>query len=115
MANRVVHWEITGKDGKRLQQYYASLFGWNINTDNPMGYGLVDQASAGLGGGISASEGHNWVTIYVEVPDLQAALDKAESLGGKTMMGPTEIPGMVTMAMFADPEGNVVGLVKSTS
>jgi predicted enzyme related to lactoylglutathione lyase len=52
------------------------------------------------------------VTIYVQVPDLQAALDQAVALGGKVLMPPTEIPGVVTLAMFADPEGNVIGLTK---
>jgi predicted enzyme related to lactoylglutathione lyase len=42
-------------------------------------------------------------------------IDKAESLGGKTLMGPEEIPGAVTLVMFADPDGNVVGLIKSGS
>ena len=41
----------------------------------------------------------------------QAYLDKVESKGGKTVMPVTEIPGMVILAQFADPEGNVVGLV----
>ena len=51
--------------------------------------------------------------IYVEVEDLQATLDKAESLGGKTTMPIMEIPGMVTLAHFSDPDGNVIGIVKS--
>ena len=51
--------------------------------------------------------------IYVEVEDLQATLDKAESLGGKTTMPIMEIPGMVTLAQFSDPDGNVIGIVQS--
>ena len=54
----------------------------------------------------------NAVRIYVQVPDLQAALAKAEGMGAKVVMPITEIPGAVTMALFADPDGNVVGLVK---
>jgi len=51
-------------------------------------------------------------TFYVQVPDLQATLDQAVAKGGKVVMPPMEIPGMVTLAQFADPEGNLVGLVK---
>ena len=47
------------------------------------------------------------------VEDLQATLDKAESLGGKTTMPIMEIPGMVTLAQFSDPDGNVIGIVQS--
>jgi predicted enzyme related to lactoylglutathione lyase len=113
MPNPVVHWEIVGKDGAKLQEYYAKLFGWEVNANNPFNYGLVDTKAGGINGGIGTAEGHNWVTIYVEVQDLDETLQKAESLGGKVVMPPTEIPNMVTIAMFADPEGNLVGLIKS--
>ncbi|MDP6071463.1 MAG: hypothetical protein QGG34_07860 [SAR202 cluster bacterium] len=53
------------------------------------------------------------VTFYVEVDDLQAYLDKAEALGGKTIVPVTVIPDMVTMAMFADPSGAIIGMVQS--
>jgi predicted enzyme related to lactoylglutathione lyase len=114
MANPVVHFEVTGKDGKKLQDFYAKTFGWQINADNPMNYGIVDNAGQGIGGGISAGDGGtNQVTFYIEVDDPQAYLNKAEAKGGKTVMPVTEIPGMVVLAQFADPEGNVVGLVKA--
>jgi predicted enzyme related to lactoylglutathione lyase len=113
MSHPVVHWEIVGKNGAKLQEYYANLFGWEINTNTPMNYGLVDTKGPGINGGIGQTDGPNYVTIYVEVQDLQAMLDKAEALGGKTLVPPTDIPNTVSFAMFADPEGNVVGLVKS--
>ena len=53
--------------------------------------------------------------IYVEVDDLQAYLDKAEGLGGKTTMPITEVPGVVTLVHFTDTTGNTIGLVKSES
>jgi predicted enzyme related to lactoylglutathione lyase len=114
MANPVVHFEITGKDGKKLQDFYAKTFGWNVNADNPMNYGIVDAADTGdgIGGGISAGDGgRNQVTFYVAVENPQSYLDKIESKGGKTVVPLTEIPGMVKFAQFADPEGNVVGII----
>lgn len=115
MAAPVVHFEVLGKDGEKLQKFYGDLFDWKINTDNPMNYGLVEAAGEGsIGGGVGPSQegqpGH--VTFYVGVPDINATLAKAESMGGKTVVPETEIPDMVTFALFADPEGNVVGLVK---
>lgn len=115
MADKVVHFEVVGKDGPKLQQFYGQLFGWTVNADNPMNYGMVDAAESGIGGGIGPTEpgGDGRLTFYVGVDDLQAALDKAECLGGKTVMPPMEIPNVVTFALFADPEGHVVGLVKN--
>ena len=117
MPNPVVHFEIPSSNAKNLNNYYAKLFGWHINADNEMGYGLVEtHAGKGIDGGISPQMGDepNMVLFYVETDDLQASLDKAVELGGKIMMSVTEVP-MVTFALFSDPEGNVIGLVKSDS
>lgn len=115
MANPVVHFEVTGKDGKKLQEFYANAFGWSVNADNPMNYGVVEAPDGqGIGGGISGGDGQNTqVTFYIGVDDPQAFLNKIESMGGKTIVPVTEIPEMVTFAQFADPEGNIVGLVKN--
>ncbi len=124
MGQPVVHFEVVGKDGERLHQYYSDLFGWNVNADNPMKYGMVDAkdnessgGDTGIGGGVGQGpdgyEGH--VTFYVAVPDVEAALQKAEELGGKRVMGPEEIMGMVTLGQFTDPEGHLIGVVNDQS
>ena len=121
MGQPVVHFEVVGKDGAKLQGYYAELFGWNIDSNNPMNYGMVSRddnkasdGSLGIGGGVGQGpdgyEGH--VTFYVAVPDVEAALQKAESLGGTRVMGPENIMDMVELGLFKDPEGNVIGVVK---
>jgi len=113
MPNPVIHFEITGQDGAALQQFYRDAFGWSVDADNPMEYGMVDAAGRGIAGGVSGdSDGHH-VRVYIEVADLAATLAEVGRRGGKTVMEPTEIPGFVTMAQFADPAGNVIGLVKA--
>jgi predicted enzyme related to lactoylglutathione lyase len=123
MGQPVVHFEIIGKDPGELQRYYAELFGWEIEADNPMNYGLVQRDGntnadgVGIGGGVGAGpdgyDGH--VTFYIEVPDVEAALAKAESLGGSRMMGPEQVMEDVEIGLFNDPEGHLVGVVKSMS
>lgn len=114
MAARVVHFEILGQSGPSLQEFYRQLFDWNINADNPMNYGLVEKTAGGIGGGIGAPQDGQpqHVTVYVEVRDTDEYLAKVEQLGGTTIMPTTVIPDMVTFALFADPDGNVIGLVK---
>lgn len=114
MPNPVVHWEIQSMMPEKLQEFYAKLFDWHVDANNPMNYGMTDShTEEGINGGIGPTAGpSNLVTFYVQVDDLQAFLDNAEKLGGKTVMPITEIPGVVTLAQFADPEGNVIGLVK---
>lgn len=115
MPNPVVHFEIMGGSApNQLQDFYRNIFGWHVDANNPMNYGLVDtHTENGIGGGVGPSEdGKPRVTVYVGVDDLDAYLKKVEALGGKTVLPPTEIPDMVTLAMFADPSGNVIGLIK---
>ena len=115
MGQPIVHFEIIGTQAPKLRQFYSQLFSWQIG--EPMAemgnYCLVDAGSSGLAGGIGEEPGGGTrVTVYVQVPDLEATLEQAKSMGGKVVMEPMEIPNVVTMAMFADPDGNVVGLVK---
>jgi len=116
MGQPIVHFEIMGSDAKRLQQFYADLFAWRIR---PAGgpetgfYGMIDGGSSGLAGGIGQEpSGRTRVTVYVQVPDLQAALDRAVSLGGRVAMPPVAVPGGPTMAQIADPDGNITGLIR---
>ena len=115
MPNKVVHFEVCGGDGKQLQDFYSALFDWTVDASNPMQYGLVSDAEAGIGGGICKAQGKPIVTFYVAVPDLAAALKRAESLGGKTVMSPMQVPNGPEIAQFSDPDGNVIGLLKAES
>jgi predicted enzyme related to lactoylglutathione lyase/CBS domain-containing protein len=111
----VVHFEIGAADGERSRRFYSELFGWGVDVDERTGYGVVRTGSeVGIAGGIASSPPGvpSWVTFYVAVPDLDAALARAGVLGGRTVVAPTEIgPGMA-FAMFADPEGNIIGLFR---
>jgi predicted enzyme related to lactoylglutathione lyase len=116
MANAVTHFEIHGRDGKKTQEFYVSLFGWSIDANNPMNYGMVSAPGGeGIGGGITQAMGEPTVTVYVEVDDLDATLKAAESLGGKTVLPASDVPGGPRLAQFADPDGNVIGLTQAGS
>jgi predicted enzyme related to lactoylglutathione lyase len=116
MGNPVVHFEIGGKNAKKLNDFYAKNFGWKIDANNPMKYGIVATGSdKGIAGGISPpppSGPQTWVTVYISVPKIDPVLAKIGKSGGKVVMPRTVLPGMVTLAQFLDPEGNLVGLVE---
>lgn len=113
MANPVGWFEVTGPDAKGLQDFYSRLFGWSINVSNEMNYGMVQAEGGGIPGGVGPSpDGAAHVNIYIAVDDLQAALDKATELGGQVTMPPMDVPDGPTLAFFADPAGNQIGLMK---
>ncbi len=114
MGQPVVMFEIMGTDGGALRSFYTELFGWDIDADNPMNYGFVEPTSTkGIGGGIGVlPEGYpGHVTFYVEVPDVEEALTRAESLGGARVMGPESIMDRVDVGHFTDLEDHLIGLI----
>ncbi len=123
MSNPVVWFEVMGKDGAKLRSYYGDLFGWTYNEAEGMDYGMVQDAGGNgangampsIPGGVgTAPEGApSYQTFYVGVDDVQAALDKAEALGGGKAMGPIDLPMGGTIGIFTDPEGNMVGVFRA--
>jgi predicted enzyme related to lactoylglutathione lyase len=108
----VVHWEVQSRDPAKQQQFFSTLFGWKVDANNPMNYGMVSAAGHGsIGGGIGGTEDQPRVTVYVQVKSIDETLEKALSLGAQTVMPRTDI-GMIIMGQFKDLEGNVIGLVE---
>jgi predicted enzyme related to lactoylglutathione lyase len=115
MGNPVVHFEILGEDLEALSAFYREIFEWQVERVPEMPYALVNTGENALAGGIGEPQsGVPMVTFYIEVPDIEDTLQRIESAGGSTMMPRTEL-GMVTIAMFKDPEGHAIGLVEAAS
>lgn len=116
MGDPVVHFEIQSGNPEELYGFYRDLFGWKVMAVPEIDYGLVDvgkpEGGDGINGGIGANpEGKELVTFYIEVPDIDAKLAAVEAAGGKILMPRADL-GMVVLGMFADPRGNVIGLVE---
>lgn len=112
MGSRIVHAEVVGKDGPKLQRFYSDVFGWKQNTDLPGGYAMTDHEDSGivLGTGPAPDGGAGWVTFYVSVDDLDGTLEKVQANGGQVVMPKFSPAADTWLAMFADPEGHVIGL-----
>ena len=113
MPNPVAWFEVTGPDASALQSFYGEAFDWQIDANNPMNYGMVEMSEGGIPGGVGPSpDGTAHAIFYVAVADVQGALDKIGKLGGSTVMPPMDVPDGPTIALFADPAGNLIGLMK---
>jgi predicted enzyme related to lactoylglutathione lyase len=111
----VVHFEVIGRDFETMRGFYGELFDWELSRLGPADYAIVGaQDGQGIGGGVGGAGDRAYgVTFYVQVPDLEAALDRAVELGGERAMEPTQVAENARVAQFRDPEGHLIGLVVS--
>jgi predicted enzyme related to lactoylglutathione lyase len=119
MGNPVVHFEVIGQDPAALRRYYGVLFGWEFDTGGPVAeavsepgnYGFTDGGDS-IPGGVGGGAGYPARTLfYVGVPDVEAALARAEALGGARVSGPHRSPGTeLTVGFLTDPEGHLIGV-----
>jgi predicted enzyme related to lactoylglutathione lyase len=114
MTRPVVAFQIRGRDPKKLADFYKELFGWVMNSDNPMG---IISIEPGIGGPLPGPggfllPGEPTTILFVQVASLRDSLEKAAALGGKRVMEPFDVPNGPTVAQIEDPEGNIVGLVQ---
>ncbi len=114
MTRPLVAFQIRGKDPARLNDFYREIFGWETKA-SPLGIIEIPAGIGGPEGGVggyimTAPEPH--IALFVQVLDLVETLAKAETLGGKRIQEPLDIPGGPTIAEMADPEGNHIGLVQ---
>lgn len=119
----IVHFEIGCRDSDKAKKFYGALFGWEFMAMGPAqmvtNIGAKPDGSGGMGiGGHLNALGHEpfkYVTVYAMVDDIEAVLQKVESLGGKRMIPKTEVPGQGWFAWFTDPDGNCLGLWTSAA
>lgn len=110
MPNPIIYFEIGSPDRAKSAQFYSKLFDWQISDAGPSS---PINPGSGIGGHLNSlgHEPQKYTMFYVQVDDVQAHLDKAKALGGKTLVPPVRIP-TGTFAWMADPDGNIIGLLK---
>lgn len=113
--NQIVHIELQVKDAQNAANWYSDLFGWETRYDNNLNYGLFTTGENEVAGGFNPTESpHPGAVAYVHVADVDAMTKKAESHGAKVVQQPFDIEGAgMRMALVADPDGVVLGLMKS--
>ena len=112
MKNAFCHIEIMTTNLKRAEKFYGDLFGWRINSEAMSKYSLFETPNP-PGGGIAEVPKVNpgdGLMFYVEVDDIPKYLSQAQSLGGKQVTPKTDIPNIGWFGVFADPDGNKIGL-----
>jgi predicted enzyme related to lactoylglutathione lyase len=112
VGNPVVHFDISAKDYQKLEEFYSDIFDWKMTTFME-GYTSIDTGEGPTGGIGSAPEGYpGHATFHIAVDDPAKTLEQIEAKGGKTILPVMEIPNGPTIALFADPAGNTIGLRK---
>jgi predicted enzyme related to lactoylglutathione lyase len=110
-----VWFEALGQHGDKLQGFYRELLGWKFDPERcsrerpPPAPPRTRRAPVFRRRAREPEPPPWWVTYYARVPDLDAAIEKARSLGSRVLVPPTR-QGATTIAVISDPEGHPIGL-----
>jgi len=105
-------------DVEAAKKFYTALFGWETKEMDmgPAGtYTIFSSAGKDCGGMMKTPDEHvppTWLS-YVTVENVDASTSKAESLGAKICVQPTDIPEMGRFSVITDPTGAAIALYKS--
>jgi predicted enzyme related to lactoylglutathione lyase len=114
MGDPVVQWQVVTKEPQKHAAFYAAVFSWKINSDNPLGYRMADPESArGIPGGFwpAPPEASAFVQLFMEVSDVSETIRKVTLNGGSVLIPPQTLPGGEQMAVLRDPMGVTFGVV----
>lgn len=107
MSSPIVYFEIAGPDAGSLRSFFAAVFGWQVDDKST----AAAESTGGIRGGIREDPPDK--VLYMGVDDIDAVLAKIEANGGSVVKPRTEVPGVVTFALFKDPAGNLLGVVEN--
>jgi predicted enzyme related to lactoylglutathione lyase len=109
-----IWYELMTPDAQGAKAFYDAVVGWNVGERAPeyQGYRMINRSDGGFAGGMleltDEMKQHGarptWLG-YIYVADVDRAIAKVESAGGKTLMPATDIPNVGRIAMVADPQG----------
>lgn len=109
--NPIVRWQITTPDPDATARFYEALFGWRTSSDNAMAYREVSTGGSVDGGIWPSPAGQQpFVQLFVEVPDIDAHLERAVGLGAKVIVPNTPLPDGDSIAVMTDPVGLPLGI-----
>jgi uncharacterized protein len=114
--------EVMTRNLPAAKTFYTKLFGWTTEEMNmgPAGtYTIWKQGETSVGGMMqipqrpdTANSPPHWLA-YVSVDSVDAATKKAQTLGAKVHVPPTDIPNIGRFSIITDPTGASLGLYQS--
>ncbi|MGE0812707.1 MAG: VOC family protein [Vicinamibacterales bacterium] len=116
MGAPVVRWQIVSPRPDEVVRFYGAVFGWVERRDNALGYRAL-QTGGGIQGGVwpAPADAATFVQLFVEVDDVDAAIEAALAHGGAVVVPRSVLPDGDVMAILRDPLGTSVGLVTPAS
>jgi predicted enzyme related to lactoylglutathione lyase len=111
MAAPIVHIELSSADFARTAAFYGELFGWQTQQNATASYMKFDGADGPSGGWVRADMVQSPGPVpYLLVDDIGPVLEKVEKAGGRIVARRLPFAGGGEVALFADPDGNVIGV-----
>lgn len=115
MKNAVVHFEVISANSNESKKFYSELFSWEVDSNNPMNYGLISTRSdEGIQGGIGQAfpNAPSYALFYVKVGDVDQKVEQALSKGATVLLPKTQVGPKKFIAQLKDLDGVTFGLIQ---
>jgi predicted enzyme related to lactoylglutathione lyase len=111
MPDPIVHIEFRSFDLGRTAAFYAKLFDWQTQQNASSTYMKLDAEDGPSAGWVRAELSQSPGPLaFIAVDDLTSKLQEIEKAGGRVIVPKMPFAGGGEIGLFADPDGNVVGL-----
>ena len=119
---RVVHFEIHCSEPSRARKFYGDVFGWTFNEfDGAYVMITTGEGGRGIDGGLMIRRGPppiegqplNAFVCTLDVPSLEAYIDRVVNAGGILTVPRVAVPGVGWLAYVKDPDGNIFGMMEN--
>ncbi len=113
-TNKPIWIDLASSDPAASREFYAKLFGWQVEVNpDPQygGYALAKNGGrdvAGIGPKMMPDAPTAW-SIYIGTPDAADLAEKVRAAGGKVVAPPMQVGDQGRMAVFQDPSGAFIG------
>jgi predicted enzyme related to lactoylglutathione lyase len=116
-ANPVLFWELASNDQEASVEFFRGVFDWKIEYNDRIEFYQVS-----TGGGSGGVDGYiftltraklPFVTVYIQVDDIEAKAKLVEEKGGLVVLPPTvTVPGGPRICLFNDPSGVTFAMIE---
>ena len=114
--NPIVFWELASHDADQSVKFFEDVFEWDIPMNERLGFYTtnIGEDAEAINGGIFTLKKAKlpFLTLFIQVEDIEEKARKIEECGGNIIEGPHPIPSGSSICLFNEPSGVTFAMIQ---